>query len=253
MDFVSKQVLDAQLKKVSKPFKTSSDSGIEPTWVAFTNRSPAKPQDNDAESKSFHDTECPPNASPKNFPPLLLLCYMGKSIRSEVALVPVTWASRMFFSFIVLLFFNTTVVLLFMIFDKGYRWLRFLISVIANLQLSVYQLILYETASKGTYRTSLNLRKRYRLYIPYSLFSVMNVPLLFLCSFLGVKFLRGWIRTRKDGTGVKEMNLSLRRLLVILQLLGWTALFFVNTYTLYQYYHLEVNLRGYLQLHWKQP
>lgn len=243
MDFITKKAFESKLNKVGKELGLKSDnknifggasSSNKESPFAFLQRNENADAERDVESAP--ETFSSRNANifdskPKNFPFLIHIFYVDRSILSESARIPVTWAFRSLCLMEILLVFNSASNILSTILKKGDDWIFLLLSVVASILLSVYQLFAYETAFRGAYRTSRNLKKRY-LYM-----FTPNIIISAIYACLGIGWLNGWMRIRSIVNDEFE-NEAVRETVTIVEALGWMVLMFVSVYTVFEYYHL---------------
>lgn len=246
MDFVKKKAFEAHLNKVGKDLGFGSNltsgiggsSGAEPRqsdWSIF----PSRNNDDDVEAQDANADASPlPEevaavfaARQKNFPMFIKLFYADRSILSDSALKPVTAAFRLLCLTEALLVLNTFMNILFTALNSGRGWIDLVIGAVAAILLSILQLFAYETAFRGAYRTSTNLRKRYMF------FAVANIIILSLYAFLGVSFFNGWAQIPRISDSEEEKAKGLRKGLVVVEALLWTGAIFYSIYTLFEFYH----------------
>lgn len=244
MDFVKKKAFEAKLNKVGKdlglssgnnPFGGSSRRNDNSNWNVFgQSNAGADEPEGDAEmevlpvavASSFDN-------KPKNFPMFIHLFYVNRGILSEEAKGPVNWAYGNFIAVEGLLLFNLFVAILLTALRKGEGWVNLLLSVVVGLLVSVFELISYETAFRGAYRTSTNLRQRF-LY-----FGAANIIIITVYMATGKAFFNGWSRvTGLAAVEGKEKYKTVQLWLSVVESIGWSATLFLTSYTLFEYYHL---------------
>lgn len=249
MDFVKKKAFEAHLNKFGKDLGLSSNitSGFSSSrteqerssqWSAFPSMRSA-PADEEAPAPETDTSPFPTRATEtfdarsKNFPPLLNLFYVDRSILSAAAREPVDHAFRVLGILTALLGLNFFTNALYTGLDKGTGWVDLLIGAIVALLLLFAELFAFETAFRGAYRNSENLRKRYLFC------ATGNVVVFALYAFLGASFFNGWA----SAAGIDELEGSRayrnwKRTLIMVEAFGWTALSLYNVYTLFEFYHL---------------
>lgn len=240
MDFVTKKALEAKVKNVGKELGLASGSSSQrdPTWSIFrTQDRESNPEPTFEESTPENDTFPYDVANfydncPRNFPFCLRLFYVDRSILSQAAISPVNWTFRTYLLFQLLLLYNTAMAITFAALDKGSSWPNIVISASITFVLSVIQLFAFEVSFRGAYRTSKTLRQRYLA------FGTANIIIIGLYACLSYSLFNGWqeISRLRHMSNLKLK--SLRIVLVVAETLGWTILLFVNTFTLFEYYHL---------------
>lgn len=244
MDFVKKKAFEAQLNKVGKDlgFGSNVTSGFGSSSQAEPRRSdfsifPSRNNDDDIEGQGENADASPLSnelatvfeTKPKNFPIFVNLFYVDRSILSEAARRPVNTAFYLLCVIESLLVLNTVVNIVFTAVDKGGDWVDLLVGGLVAVLISIFELIAYETAFRGAYRTSTNLRKR------YFYFTGANIVMPALYAFLGYTFFHGWSRIPKIPEDAKLKGL--RKGLVVVEALFWTGTWFFGMYTSFEFYH----------------
>lgn len=245
MDFIKKKAFEAQLNKVGKDLGLGSNltsgfgaasSRAEPRQSEFS-IFPSRGNNHDVEGQRETRDASPLSAEvatifdskPNNFPIFLHFFYVDRSILSDAARKPVNNAFHLFCIIEALLLLNVIWNIVFTVLNKGNTWIDLLVGSLIAVLLSIYQLIAYETAFRGAYRTSTNLRKRY-MY-----FTVANIVLIGLYAFMGVSFFNGWANIVRIPDDAKSRNLQ--KGLTIVEAFLWTGTMFFVNYTLFDFYH----------------
>lgn len=246
MDFAKKKAFETHLNKVGKDLGLGSNvtsgfggsSGAEPRqseWSIFPSRNnndDVEAQDTNADASPLpEEVAAIFETRPKNFPMFIKLFYADRSILSDSALKPVTTAFRMLCLIEALLALNTFVNILFTGLNSGKGWIDLVIGALVAIVLSIYELFAYETAFRGAYRTSTNLRKRYMF------FTLANIIVLSMYAFLGVSFFNGWAQIPRIADSEEGKAKGLRKGFVVVEALLWTGTVCFTIYTLFEFYH----------------
>lgn len=232
MDFLRKKAFQGQLNKVGRDLGLGGNvtdtfgGGSAPTerWTPF--EEPQAPRDDDVFPVSAATTF---DARPRNYPPGIHLFYVDRSILSDAARIPVNLAHQMFIGVLLGLVLNVSVAVALTITKRERQWVTLLVAGIVAVLVTLYELVTYETAFRGAYRTSRNLRARYLML------SALNVILVSMYTFLGHTFFNGWSRLGR----VEGAFSTMHRTLTIIEALYWTVIMFFSVYVAFEYYTLR--------------
>lgn len=236
MDFIKKKAFESQLKKVGKDFGLSSSGPSNPfsSSTAAPRQSDWNTDDSSPDSNPFSTRVAGVfDSHPRNFPRFLNLFYVDRSILSTAARGPVDHVLRVLGCLTGLLVLNLFTNALFVGIDGGDHWVNLLIGGIVAVLVVLVELFVFDTAFRGAYRTSTNLRQR------YIGFATGNIILFTVYAFLGVSFFNGWTEiVNVNANSESEREKMWKRTFVVIESLGWTFLVPYNMYTMFEFYHL---------------
>lgn len=250
MDFITRKALGAKLKNVGQDLGLSDLAGSSSdrqnnTWSIFD--ADSQPQSDQRSVHPSDDDLFPlPVANffdnmPNNFPPVLHLFYIDFAILSLAATRPmklVRWVLRLS-TFAISL--NVTVSILMTAFVTKGEWLSILFSVVVGVFAIIFQLIAYDTAFRGAYRTNKQLRIRYCALV------AVNIVLALVYAVAGVSFLHGWARisalrgapsASEGGDDATVHNVHVGYALCAAEAALWTGLVVLSATCLYRYFGL---------------
>lgn len=251
MDFVKKKAIESQLNKVGKELGLGSNvtSGItgssreherQSQWSVFPSMRGGDGNGNGGDEEApVADTASVPfptraaeafDSRARNFPPFLNLFYVERGILSAAARLAVDQALRVLVGVTALLLLNLFANALYTGLDKGKGWVDLLIGGIVGFFVAVVELVAFDTAFRGAYRSSTVLRQRYLG------FGTANVVLFGVYAFLSVSFFHGWAYVATVNEEDKDYRFWARTL-TLLEAFGWTGLSLYNMYAMFDYYH----------------
>lgn len=235
MDFITKKAFESKVNKFSKDlgFNATSSSNSTPNWPTFGLSNNDVEQQQSAQQQPDELFPAPEaayfDALPANYPPLFHLFYLDRTILSDAAQKPVSYAHIIYILLTLGAVMNTAVAIAVVVLRKGTDWPYLLASAIATVLLAVFELYTYQTAFRGAYKTSQKIRQR------YVILGAVNLLIICVYAFAGVLFFNGWSRLRDVG----EDHPQLRRALTIIEALFWTVMLFFNTFTMFEHYHFQ--------------
>lgn len=241
MDVVYKKAIESKVKKFGR------DLGINSGNNASSSGAPAQPwdmfsvgADDDIGPESGLDNSqhenFPPSAAaffnsrPRNFPPLIRLFFLDRSILTSALRPVVNWAIRVVYIIGICLSINISTNVFFVVARKGTDWYLILISVPIAIILAGFQLFTADTAFRGAYRTSSQLRGRYLLLAGANL-----IPII-MYALLGFGFFNGWLRISAAGRD-ESITGALRKTRMIMAAIEaglWTLALFMQTFSLFE-------------------
>lgn len=241
MDLVTKKVLEAKVKHIGKELGIGDGLGGTPSTQQERSRTfdlgNNEYDEFPVQAVSYFDN------MRNNFPPILNLFYYDSSILSDKVKVTVRWAYHVFLAIEVLLVFNLLSVVVKTVKMKGQGWLFIVLSILVGIVVTVFELLAFDTAFRGAYRTNPRLRLRY-IYL-----SSATLVLCGIYAFTGAAWFNGWARVAQyseartktpDDSKSSEAELlgTVGIVFSVIESLGWTAALFLVTFTLFDFYHL---------------
>lgn len=243
VDFVTKKAFEAKLKKIGNDIGLTdalgggSSSNANNDWTGFPSSGMGEGL-GQAGNRSENDESPFPvplatyfDGKAKNFPPLIHLFYIDRTILSDRASNGVKWALYNLILVEVMLLVNMGCAILFNILKSDSRWIYIVLSGAIGLLLTLFELLAYETAFRGAYRTNNGIQQRYMV------FCAVNLVLAGLYAFIGTAWFNGWTRISGINSGSIQSG-TLRMVFTIIEAFGWSVALFVSMFTLFEYYHI---------------
>lgn len=163
---------------------------------------------------------------PGNYPPLLNIFYIDRSILSLVAKAPVGLAHWVFLFTVLGLALNSAIHIVLTVRGRERQWADLISSLFMLFALSFYALVAYFYAFRGAYRSSSSTQAWYLVL------GAIHLALLALYAFLGVSFFNGWTRLRNVSGKLENVY----KVLAGIEAAYWTFILLFATYALYEYY-----------------
>lgn len=186
-----------------------------------------------------------------NFPTLcfcipLNIFWIDRSILSLRANACMAWVHRLFHTMTFLCVFNVvTRTLATILLPAAFSWVFIIVSVAAGLMLIGFQVVIYDIAFRGLYRSSARLRGGYMGLC------AVTAGIAVTYAFAGGAWFNGWMRLRmfseNDGgeegdgdvfDGEKGYKRSLLLVCNVCEAIGWTFGFGLAVFTLFEMYHV---------------
>ena len=144
----------------SNPFNESLTSGLESSrWNPFSRDLEDR---SDRESNPFPlDAEVAFGSAPRNHPPCLNLFFIDQEILTEEAKLPVSRVRLVYLLTIGGLVINFFIAALLTILGSEGHWIKLVVSGVLLLAVSLFELISYEFAFRGAYKSSDQVRVQY--------------------------------------------------------------------------------------------
>lgn len=241
MDFVAKNAIQSKLKKFGDNMGVNDLFGENSVFNGGPSASNDVERNNrrNDNSNELSEEEIFPNnvanyfdSKPSNFPQYLNLFYIDRTILSHHAVNPVKWAYRLLLIVEVFLLLNisTRVTTKILVPKSSLLWM--IMSIVFGLLVSFVELVGYEICFRGAYRSSKRIRGHYLV------FSVVNIALITLYTFVGVGWFNGWSRIPR----LEDIPQGYRRntivSLTVIEAIGWTFVLFMSMYTAFENYNL---------------
>lgn len=256
MDFVAKKALQAKVKRFGDDLGVNeffSSSGGNGTSSSSTGNILNTATNTDTNSRTGSSTEelFPSSLASHfdgqagNFPTLcyclsLNMFWIDRSILSARADACMLWAHRLLFTIVTLSLFNVVTRTLSTALLPGvFPWAFIIVSVAACLILSGAQVVMYDTAFRGLYRSSVRLRRRYMGMC------AVTAAVAATYAFAGGGWFNGWTRLgmfSNDGgrpfEGQKGYKRSVLLVCNVCESIGWTFGFGLAVFTLFEMFHV---------------
>jgi hypothetical protein len=185
MNVVQKQIFKGQVGKLQTELGLGGNQSS-PLDGFFDNNEPTPSRSEETfasdEAVDLHA------ALPANYPPLLHVVYIDRSILSANAAPAVAASCAVFYASLAGSATNIAVSMFVLVVSRPGAVVAFIISVLAGLAVSILSLLVYETGFRGAYRS----QPSTQLY--YTIAAIASAVVFSVYANAGVAFFHGWSR-----------------------------------------------------------